>query len=176
MTLWLTGLPCAGKTTIAQGLFEALRARGQAVELLDGDEIRKEFSAGVGFSREERCAHLRRVGFLCRLLTKHGVTVIAAFVSPYRETRDDARRMVGDGFAEIFVDTPLAECIRRDVKGMYRRALAGEIRQFTGISDPYEPPLAPELTLRTMEHSVEECVNQVLELTDSRMSLGRVGS
>ena len=132
------------------------------VELLDGDEIRKHFSAGVGFSREDRTNHLKRVAYLCKLLTKHGVIVLASFVSPYRENRDYARQLIGDAFAEIFVDAPLEECMRRDVKGMYKKALAGEIKEFTGVSDPYEPPPHPELVIRTADESPQHSAQRVL--------------
>jgi len=163
VTLWLTGLPCSGKTTIAEIMKEELEKRGKKVELLDGDEIRKHFSAGVGFSKEDRGNHLRRVAFLCRLLSKHGVLVLASFVSPYRENRDHARSLMQDRFLEIFVDTPVEECIKRDVKGMYKKALAGEIKQFTGISDPYEVPEKPEIVIRTLEESARQSAERVLE-------------
>jgi adenylylsulfate kinase len=166
VTLWFTGLPCSGKTTIAELVKTELERQGLPVELLDGDEIRKHFSAGVGFSREDRSNHLKRVAYLCHLLSKHGVVVLASFVSPYRENRDYARQLIGDRFAEIFVDTPLEECIRRDVKGMYKKALAGAIKEFTGISDPYEPPLKAELILKTAKESPQQSAQQVLETLD----------
>ncbi|MBI4355944.1 MAG: adenylyl-sulfate kinase [Candidatus Omnitrophica bacterium] len=166
VTLWFTGLPCSGKTTIAQLVRTELQQRGTAVELLDGDEIRKHFSAGVGFSKEDRSNHLKRVAYLCHLLTKHGVVVLASFVSPYRENRDYARQLIGERFEEVFVDTPLEECIRRDVKGMYKKALAGELKEFTGISDPYEPPLQPELVIRTVGDTVPESAAKVLRLLE----------
>jgi len=150
-----------------------LERKGQPVELLDGDEVRKHFSAGVGFSREDRTAHLRRIAYLCHLLTKHGVIVIAAFVSPYRENRDAARELVGEQFLEVYIDTPLEECIRRDVKGMYRKAMAGEIPQFTGISDPYEPPIHPEITIRTAEESAQQAAERSLEAVRRMVARGR---
>ena len=162
-TLWFTGLPCSGKTTLAERIKQALEAEGAAVELLDGDEIRKHFSAGVGFSREDRTNHLKRVAYLCHLLTRHGVIVLASFVSPYRENRDYGRQLIGDRFLEIFVDTPLEECMRRDVKGMYKKALAGEIKEFTGVSDPYEPPLTPELVIRTADESADAGAQRILD-------------
>ena len=168
LTLWFTGLPCSGKTTVAALVKQALEAAETPVELLDGDDIRKHFSAGVGFSREDRSNHLKRVAYLCQLLTKHGVIVLASFVSPYRDNRDYARQLIGERFVEIFVDTPLEECIRRDVKGMYKKALAGEIAQFTGISDPYEPPEQAELVIRTAEESPRESAERVLALMHSR--------
>ena len=164
VTLWFTGLPCSGKTTIAELVKPVLEQQGAAVELLDGDEIRKHFSAGVGFSKEDRSNHLKRVAYLCHLLTKHGVVVLASFVSPYRENRDYARRLIGERFAEIFVDTPVEECIKRDVKGMYKKALAGEIKEFTGVSDPYELPLKPELVIQTTQETAQQCAARVLQL------------
>lgn len=166
-TVWLTGLPCSGKTTVAEHVKQALEAEGRAVELLDGDELRTHFSAGVGFSREDRSNHLKRVAYLCKLLTKHGVIVLASFVSPYRDNRAYARQLIGESFAEVFVDTPLEECIRRDVKGLYKKALAGEIRQFTGVSDPYEPPLHPELTVRTIGQSPAASAQHVLDFLNT---------
>jgi len=163
VTLWFTGLPCSGKTTIAELVKTELERQGLPVELLDGDEIRKHFSAGVGFSKEDRANHLKRVAYLCHLLSKHGVVVLASFVSPYRENREYARQLIGERFVEIFVDTPLEECIRRDVKGMYKKALAGQIKEFTGVSDPYEPPLAPELVIKTVEETPQRSAQQVLE-------------
>ena len=168
VTLWLTGLPCSGKTTIAEIVKAELEAKGCAVELLDGDEIRKHFSAGVGFSKEDRANHLKRVAYLCHLLSKHGVVVLASFVSPYRENRDYARGLIGERFVEIFVDTPLEECIKRDVEGMYKKALAGEIKQFTGVSDPYEPPAAAELTIRTVEETASQSAERLLGLLRQR--------
>ena len=164
LTIWLTGLPCSGKTTIAEMAKAQLEKQGLSVELLDGDEIRKHFSAGVGFSKEDRNNHLKRVAYLCHLLTKHGVVVLASFVSPYRENRQFARQLIGKRFMEVFVDTPLEECIRRDVKGMYKKALAGEIQQFTGVSDPYEPPLDPELVISTLGRAPQESARRMLEL------------
>ena len=166
VTLWLTGLPCSGKTTIAEIVKRNLEGRGERVELLDGDAIRKHFSAGVGFSKEDRSNHLKRVSYLCHLLTRHGVVVLASFVSPYRENRDYARALIGERFVEIFVDTPLETCIKRDVKGMYKKALAGEIKEFTGISDPYEPPLKAELTLRTVGQTPQDGAQQVMDLLE----------
>ena len=176
VTCWLTGLPCSGKTTIAELVKAELERHGTPVELLDGDEIRKHFSAGVGFSKEDRSNHLKRVAYLCHLLTKHGVVVLASFVSPYRENRDHARQLIGERFVEVFVDTPLEECIKRDVKGMYKKALAGEIKEFTGVSDPYEPPLKAELTIRTIGQTPQEGALQMIELLDRMTdSLQRMG-
>ena len=166
VTLWFTGLPCSGKTTIAEIIKARLAGDGVPVELLDGDEIRKHFSKGVGFTKEDRNNHLQRVAYLCHLLSKHGVVVLASFVSPYRENRDNARQLIGDRFVEIFVDTPVEECIKRDVKGMYKKALAGEIKQFTGVSDPYESPPAAELVIRTVTETPQESAQRVLTVLE----------
>ena len=170
ITVWFTGLPCSGKTTIAEIVKAKLEAEGRAVELLDGDELRKHFSAGVGFSKEDRSNHLKRVAYVCHVLTKHGVVVLASFVSPYRENRDYARGLIGARFVEIFVDTPVEECIKRDVKGMYKKALAGQITEFTGVSDPYEPPTAAELTIRTVEETAAQSAQRLLELLRQRVN------
>ena len=164
----MTGLPCSGKTTVAKCAAEELTRRGIPVELLDGDELRKHFSAGVGFSKDDRSNHLKRVAFLCHLLSKHGVIVLASFVSPYRENREYARQLIGDRFMEVYANAPVEVCIQRDVKGMYKKALAGEIKEFTGVSDPYEEPLAPELTLMTAQERLEESVARLFEAIDAR--------
>ncbi|HKU63240.1 MAG TPA: adenylyl-sulfate kinase [Gemmatimonadales bacterium] len=158
--LWFTGLSGSGKSTIATRVHQALERRGVEVEYIDGDALREVFP-NTGFTREEREEHLRRTGYMASRLAAHGVTVVASFVSPYRESRDFIRRLC-PGFLEIFVATPLDECERRDVKGLYARARRGEIRNFTGIDDPYEPPEHPELTLDTRALSVDECVDRVL--------------
>lgn len=159
--LWFTGLSGSGKSTIAVRVHRELVRRGMDVEYLDGDALREVFP-GTGFTREAREEHLRRTGYMASRLAAHGVAVVASFVSPYRESRDFIRGLCGR-FVEIYVSTPLEECERRDVKGLYARARRGEIRNFTGIDDPYEPPERPELTLDTRELSLEECVARVLE-------------
>lgn len=159
--LWFTGLSGSGKSTIAERVHQELVRRGAEVEYIDGDALREVFP-GTGFTREQREEHLRRTGYMASRLAAHGVTVIASFVSPYRESRDFIRRLC-PGFAEIYVSTPLEECERRDVKGLYARARRGEIRHFTGIDDPYEPPEHPELTLDTRAMSVEQSVAAVLD-------------
>ena len=159
--LWFTGLSGSGKSTIAERVHQQLRQRGAAVEYIDGDALREVFPK-TGFTREEREEHLRRTGYMASRLAAHGVTVIASFVSPYRESRDFIRRLC-PGFMEIFVATPLDECERRDVKGLYARARRGEIRNFTGIDDPYEAPDNPELTLDTRALGVDQCVDRVLD-------------
>jgi adenylylsulfate kinase len=146
--VWLTGLSGAGKTTIADALAPELRASGRKVEVLDGDVVRTHLSKGLGFSRADRDTNIARIAFVAHLLARNGVAVLVAAISPFRETRDNARTLIGD-FIEVHVAPPLEECIKRDTKGLYKKALAGEIPQFTGVSDPYEPPLAPELTIDT---------------------------
>ena len=161
-TLWLTGLSGAGKSTLAAAVSQALRSRGAAVEVLDGDEVRQNLSKGLGFSREDRDTNIRRIGYVAKLLTRNGVAVITAAISPYRGVRDEVRREIGR-FVEVYVKASLDECIRRDTKGLYRRALAGEIPQFTGVSDPYEEPLEPEIVIDTEQEAVERSATRVVE-------------
>ncbi len=158
--LWFTGLSGSGKSTIASRVDQALVDRGTDVEYIDGDALREVFP-NTGFTRAEREEHLRRTGYMASRLAAHGVTVVASFVSPYRESRDFVRKLCSN-FVEIYVATPLEECERRDVKGLYARARRGEIKNFTGIDDPYAPPEHPELTLETRGLSVDECVAKVL--------------
>jgi adenylylsulfate kinase len=158
--LWFTGLSGSGKSTIATRVHEALVQRGVDVEYIDGDALREVFP-NTGFTRAEREEHLRRTGYMASRLAAHGVTVVTSFVSPYRESREFVRALCAR-FVEVYVSTPLEECERRDVKGLYARARRGEIRNFTGLDDPYEPPEHPELTLDTRALSVEQCVEQVL--------------
>lgn len=162
--IWLTGLPGAGKTTIATALVDRLTARGQPVELVDGDAMRAVFPS-TGFSREERDAHVRRVGYLASRLEAHGITVVAALISPYRDSRAFVRGLCRR-FVEVHVATALAECERRDPKGLYRRARAGEIRQFTGLDDPYEAPEAAEIVIDTARVSAEAAASQILARLD----------
>jgi adenylylsulfate kinase len=164
--LWFTGLSGSGKSTVADWVADALVQRGLKVERLDGDKVRDIFPA-TGFSREERDAHIRRVGFLASKLEQHGVTVVASFVSPYAASRDFVRGLCRD-FIEVHVSTPLAECERRDVKGLYARARRGELKQFTGIDDPYEAPTRPELVVDTSAISVEDAGQQILRLLGQR--------
>jgi len=154
-TIWLTGLPCSGKSTIARKLARRLLARGRRVEVLDGDLIRQSLSYGLGFNREDRDRNILRVAFVAQLLARNDVVVIVAVVSPYRAARAEARRVL-QRFFEVHVDCPLNECERRDVKGMYKRARAGELRGFTGVDDPYEVPLDAELTVSTGVQSSDE--------------------
>lgn len=159
--VWLTGLSGAGKSTITEALAPKLRAAGQKVEVLDGDVVRTHLSKGLGFSREDRDLNVARIAFVAHLLARNGVAVIVAAVSPYRRAREDARALIGD-FIEVHVAPPLEECVRRDTKGLYRKALAGEIEQFTGVSDPYEPPASPELVLDTSKIDVATAVASVM--------------
>ncbi len=157
-TLWFTGLSGAGKTTIAHLVGPELDRRGLIVEYLDGDTVRTHLSKGLGFSKADRDAHIERVGWVASRLTRHGAAVIAAAISPYEETRRKARTMVEEfgPFVEVYVKASVEECARRDVKGLYEKAFAGEITGFTGVDDPYEPPAAPELVIDTEEHEPEE--------------------
>src|SRR5918995_1510317 len=165
--LWFTGLSGSGKSTIAVRVHEELVKRGVDVEYIDGDALREVFP-NTGFTRAEREEHLRRTGYMASRLAAHGVTVVASFVSPYRESRDFIRRLCRN-FGEIYVATSLDECERRDVKGLYARARRGELRNFTGLDDPYEPPEQPELTLDTQTLTVEQCVAKVLERFEDQL-------
>ncbi|MBI2822886.1 MAG: adenylyl-sulfate kinase [Acidobacteria bacterium] len=147
-TLWFTGLPCSGKSTLAQLVAQDLAARGQAVEVLDGDAVRSSLTRDLGFSKHDRDENIRRIGFVCQLLSKHGITAISAAISPYRAARDQVRASIAS-FVEIYVKASLEACMQRDVKGLYKKALAGELINFTGIDDPYEAPLSPELVIET---------------------------
>ena len=160
-TIWLTGLSGAGKSTIANLLEQELRRRGRRVEVLDGDVVRTHLSKGLGFSRADRDTNILRIGWVCQVLSRNGVIAIAGAISPYRETRDQVRAQIAC-FVEVFVDCPLETCVDRDVKGLYRQALAGEIKEFTGVSDPYEPPLQPEIVVRTADESVETSVARII--------------
>src|SRR5215216_6246277 len=161
-TLWFTGLSGAGKTTISEIVEHELRNRFRKVEVLDGDIVRTNLSKGLGFSREDRDTNVLRIGFVADLLTRNGVGVIVSAISPFKEVRDKVRRTVGEDFIEIFVDAPLEVCAERDVKGLYKKAFAGEIPQFTGVSDPYEPPAVPELRIKTNEEEPQESARRVI--------------
>ena len=161
-TAWFTGIPCSGKTTIADRVAEILREKGYKVERLDGDIVRKGLTSDLGFSKEDRDENIKRVTFVARLLTRNGVAVLATFVSPYRERRAKTRQEIGS-FVEVYTRCPVEVCMERDVKGMYAKALAGEIKNFTGVNDPYEEPENPELILDTDKESIDECAQRVLE-------------
>jgi adenylyl-sulfate kinase len=167
-TLWFTGLSGAGKTTISRLVEAELRERGSRVEVLDGDIVRENLSKGLGFSKQDRDTNIRRIAFVADLLSRNGVPVITAAISPYREIRDEARELMGDRFIEIFVKASVEVCAERDVKGLYEKAFKGEIKEFTGVSDPYEPPLNPELTLDTEHQSPEESAGKILGLLEDR--------
>jgi adenylyl-sulfate kinase len=161
VVLWFTGLSGAGKSTLAEAVVPKLRALGKRVEFLDGDIVRTHLSKGLGFSREDRDINIARIAFVAHLLARNGVFVLVAAISPFRETRENARALIGD-FVEVHVAPPLEECIRRDVKGLYAKAMAGEIQQFTGISDPYEEPLNPELRLDTSKGTIDDATSKIL--------------
>ena len=161
VTVWFTGLSGSGKTTINDALIEKLRERGVKLEVLDGDIVRTNLTKGLGFSKEDRDENVRRIGFVSNLLTRNGVIVLVAAISPYRAIRDEVRERIGD-FVEVYVSTPVEVCEERDVKGLYAMARSGKIKQFTGVSDPYEAPLNPEVNCETHKETLEESVNKVI--------------
>src|SRR5512143_3220430 len=155
-TLWFTGLSGAGKSTLSAPVAERLRELGHKVEVLDGDVVRTNLSKGLGFSKEDRDTNIRRIGWVCHVLARNGVVAIAAAISPYREIRDEVRAMHNGNFVEVFVECLIAVLAERDVKGLYKKALAGEIKNFTGVSDPYEAPLNPECVVHTGDEPAEQ--------------------
>ncbi|HTW63453.1 MAG TPA: adenylyl-sulfate kinase [Bryobacteraceae bacterium] len=159
-TIWFTGLSGAGKSTLSRMLYQRLCSAGGKVELLDGDVVRTHLSKGLGFSKQDRDENIRRIGFVCELLSRNGVIAIAAAISPYRALREELRSRIPD-FVEIYVECPLDVLIERDVKGLYKKALQGEIPQFTGVSDPYEPPLHPALVVDSSKESPEESIERI---------------
>ena len=161
-TLWFTGLSGAGKSTISQAVERNLRERGLRVELLDGDVVRTNLSKGLGFSKEDRDENVRRIGFVCELLSRHGVAAIAAAISPYREIRDEVRAKTPN-FVEVYVECPLETLVARDVKGLYKKAFAGELTGFTGVDDPYEEPENPEVVVETEGKTPEESAQVVID-------------
>jgi bifunctional enzyme CysN/CysC len=170
--IWFTGLPAAGKSTIANVLEKHLFAAGHHTYLLDGDDIRLGLSRDLGFSEADRIENIRRVSEVARLLVDAGLIVVVSFISPYRTQRDRARALFGPGeFLEIFVDTPLRECERRDPKGLYAKARRGELKDFTGIDSPYEPPVSPDVHLRTTVQTPDECVEAIQQVLTCRLSL-----
>ena len=172
VTVWFTGLSGAGKTTITRALEKKLRDADYPLEILDGDIVRTNLTKGLGFSKEDRDTNIRRIGFVSQLLTRHGVIVLVSAISPYRDIRDEVRGKIGD-FVEVFVNAPLNVCEDRDVKGLYKRARAGEIKSFTGIDDPYEPPLNPEVECRTDLETLEESVNKVWQELEKKGYLAK---
>lgn len=172
-TLWFTGLSGAGKSTVARLVETELRARGLRVEVLDGDVVRTNLSKGLGFSKEDRDINIRRIGFVCNLLSRNGVVAIAAAISPYRAVRDEVRQST-QRFVEVYARCPLDKLVERDVKGLYKKALAGEISNFTGVSDPYEEPLNPEVTLHTDRETPEESTAKLLAWLEERGYIPRL--
>jgi adenylyl-sulfate kinase len=160
-TIWFTGLSGAGKSTITEHLVPLLKARGSKVEVLDGDVVRTNLSKGLGFSKEDRDTNIRRIGFVCHLLSRNGVIAIAAAISPYKSIRDENRALIKD-FVEVYVKVSLETCIKRDVKGLYKKALAGEIKEFTGVSDPYEAPENPEVICETEKETPLESAQKIV--------------
>ncbi|MBE3129450.1 MAG: adenylyl-sulfate kinase [Acidobacteria bacterium] len=160
-TLWFTGLPCSGKSAVGDRVASFLKERGHRVERLDGDIVRQDLTRDLGFSKKDRDENIRRVTFVAKLLSRNGVAVLTSFISPYREMRDRARKETTN-FVEIYAKCPLDVCIQRDIKGMYQKAIRGEIKEFTGISDPYEEPQSAEIVLETDKETVEESVQKVL--------------
>jgi adenylyl-sulfate kinase len=161
-TLWFTGLPSSGKSTLARQVEEVLLERGMNVEVLDGDEVRENLSKGLGFSKEDRDTNIRRIGFVAKLLSRNGAVAITAAISPYAELRDEMRRAIGR-FVEVYVKCPIEVLTERDVKGLYKKALAGEIKHFTGVDDPYEAPEKPEILIESDKESVEESVAKIIK-------------
>jgi len=166
--IWFTGLSGSGKSTTAEIVVAKLSERGREVTVLDGDVVRTHLSAGLGFSREDRDTNVRRIGFVAAEVVRHHGLAVAAVVSPYRSTRAEVREMVGDGYIEVFVNTPLEVAEQRDVKGLYAKARAGEVTSFTGVDDPYEPPESPEMTLETVDTTPESNAALVVEYLESR--------
>ena len=166
-TIWFTGLSGAGKTTISRLVERELRSRGRQVEVLDGDVVRENLSKGLGFSKEDRDTNIRRIGFVCELLARNGVVAIAAAISPYRAIRDENRARVGGRFIEVYCACPIDVLAERDVKGLYKKALAGEIKNFTGIDDPYEPPLHPEVVIQSDQETPEQSAARVIATLQS---------
>lgn len=162
VTVWFTGLSGAGKTTIRMAVEAELRRQALKVEVLDGDIVRQHLTKGLGFSKEDRDENIRRIGFVAHLLSRNGVIVLVSAISPYRHTRDAVREEIGD-FIEVYVNAPLEVCEERDVKGLYKKARAGEIKQFTGIDDPYEPPIQADVECKTAEETVDESAAKVLQ-------------
>ena len=159
-TLWFTGMSGAGKSTVSERVYARLKEAGAKVELLDGDVVRTHLSKGLGFSKEDRDTNIRRIGFVCELLSRNGVIAMVAAISPYRAVREEVRNQIGN-FVEVYVHCPIEVLAERDVKGLYKKALAGEIANFTGVSDPYEPPADPEVTIDSSREQIDDSVEKV---------------
>ena len=167
-TIWFTGLSGAGKTTISEIVAPALRERGLKIEVLDGDVVRTNLSKGLGFSKEDRDTNIRRIAFVADLLSRNGVGVITAAISPYAELRREARATMGERFIEVYVQASVEECAKRDTKGLYEKAFKGEIKEFTGVSDPYEAPESPEIRIESEHEEPEESAERILQLLEQR--------
>lgn len=165
--IWFTGLPCSGKSTLAHLLHENMQGRGVPSEIFDGDKVRQRLRKGLGFSKGDRLENVRRIAFVAHLLARHGVVSIVAAISPYQQARDEIRREI-ECYVEIFVDCPVEVCQTRDVKGMYKKARDGEIQHFTGVSDPYEVPTNPDLTLKTSHESQSESLSRILSFASEK--------
>lgn len=170
-TLWFTGLSGSGKSTLAEYLTPIFRDCGKQVEILDGDEVRENLSKGLGFSKEDRDTNIRRIGFVANLLSRNGVIAITAAISPYRDIRDEVRKRTTAAFIEVYVEAPLEVVEERDTKGLYKKARAGIIKQFTGISDPYEDPLHAEVTVHTGNETIEQSAKKILDYLEKRALL-----
>jgi adenylyl-sulfate kinase len=166
-TLWLTGMSGAGKSTISEELITQLRSAGAKVELLDGDIVRTNLSQGLGFSREDRDTNVRRIGFVADLLSRNGVIVVVAAISPYRSTREEVKSKIAN-FVEVHVDCPIEVLAARDVKGLYKKATTGQIGNFTGVSDPYEPPLAPDVVVHSDRETISESTDKIRRELEAR--------
>jgi len=166
--LWFTGLSGSGKTTLTNLLVKELRARGSKLEVLDGDIVRENLSKGLGFSKEDRDTNIRRIAFVANLLSRNGVPVITAAISPYREIRDEARQLMDERFIEVYLKASVEACEQRDVKGLYAKARAGEIKEFTGVSDPYEPPKHPEIVCDTENETPEQSAQKIIDYLEER--------
>jgi adenylyl-sulfate kinase len=160
-TVWFTGLPSSGKSTLARVLKDEIEKKNRHVEILDGDEVRLRLSKGLGFSKEDRDENIRRISYVAKLITRCGAVAVTCAISPYKSIRQEARQEIGD-FIEVFVDCDLDKCIERDVKGLYKKALSGEIKNFTGISDPYEKPDNPEVTVNTSSETIEQSLQKIV--------------
>ena len=167
-TLWFTGLSGSGKSTLSEKVTAELRRRGEKVELLDGDAVRTNLSKGLSFSKEDRDLNVRRIGYVCHLLTRNGVWAVSAAISPYRAVRDENRKLIGN-FIEIYVECSIETLAKRDVKGLYKKALAGQVPHFTGVSDPYEAPLNPDIKVSSETETVEESFNKIMSYLDSKV-------
>jgi adenylyl-sulfate kinase len=174
-TLWFTGLSGAGKSTLSEKVAGELRRRGLKVEVLDGDEVRTNLSAGLTFSKEDRDINIKRIGYVCKLLTRNGVWCISAAISPYRDVRDYNRAQIGN-FVEIYVECSIEKLTERDVKGLYKKALAGEIKNFTGVSDPYEPPLKAEITVNSEKETVDQSLQKILGYLETKKMIPAKGT